>query len=282
MQVTILTCTPNIESEIFENHAKALKKHTKNYEWLIIDNHGTSDFNHAREINRAIKVTSNKYLITLDDDLIVSEGWLDALLEAANNTQMVGGVHRYENGVINHSGGYILSNGVAGHFTGKICSLAFVEYVCSAVMLMDVNYVKDISLFFDESYSKFFQDADFCLKIWESGGTVAITNECNVTHLVGQVVGNLPDRTQLFNIDSQYFNKKWISNGRLEKLLHKIESKLDKAYNNQRRELDVLHKEYEIAIQNNNLTNQRKLVEKLKSYQIYDSAVWLTAEFIKE
>ncbi len=282
MQVTILTCTPDIDSQLFKHHAKALKKYTKNYEWLIFDNHRTSDFNHAREINRAIKVTSNKYLITLDDDLTVSEAWLDALLEAANNTQVVGGVHRYETGVINHSGGYILLNGMAGHFTGEISSLAFVEYVCSAVMLLDVEYVNDTSLVFDEGYSKFFQEADFCFTIWESGGTVAITNKCDVTHLVGQVVGKLSDRTQLFNIDSQYFKQKWILSGRLETLLPKIESTLDKAYTTQLRELAVLHKEYEIAVRSNNLPNQRKLIEKLKSYEMYDSAVLLTTEFSEE
>jgi len=282
MQVTILTCTPNIESNIFKRHAKALKKHTKNYEWLIIDNNRTSNFNHAREINRGIKLTSNKYLITLDDDLIVSEGWIGALLEAAVNNQVVGGVHRDDKGLINHSGGYILQNGVAGHFLGEIDKLAYAEYVCSAVMLIDVEFLKNTSLYFDESYSKFFQEADFCFRIWESGGKVAITNKCDVTHLVGQVVNRLADRKQLFNIDSQYFNKKWINNGRLEKLLHNIQFYFDNTYINQLKKLDLLYKEYDSSLKNSSLSNQRKIIKKFESFQMYDSAVWLINEFMKK
>ena len=204
------------------------------------------------------------------------------MLEASTNAPVVGGVHRYENGEINHSGGYILSNGIAGHFIGEISELSFVEYVCSAVMLVDIEYVKKNSIFFDMGYSKFFQETDFCFNIWESGGTVAITNKCDVTHLIGQVVSRMSNRIQLFNTDLRYFNKKWLSNGRLKSLLLKIESKFDKTYNHHLKELDILHTKFDLAVKNNDLSNQKKIVEMFKSYPMYDSTICVTSEFSKK
>jgi GT2 family glycosyltransferase len=282
MRVTLLTCTPDTGSELFVEHASAIKKYTHNYEWLIVDNNLDFSFNHAREMNRALRMTSNKYLVTLDDDLIVSEGWLEALLEAAKSTNIVGGVHRHRNGTINHAGGYILPNGVAGHFLGEVGSLTFVEYVSSAAMLIDIEYVRRNSMDFDEGYSKFFHETDLCLKIWESGGTVAITSKCDVIHLVGQVVGRLSDRARLYYNDFQHFRGEWIDNGRLKILISRIESKLDSVYFSKLKRLYQHDKEYRIAKKGGDIAKQRELIDALNTYTIYDSAIRLINRFTDE
>jgi GT2 family glycosyltransferase len=279
MRVTILTCTPDIESKIFRAHATALKTHTSDFDWLIFDNNSTPDFNHALDINKAIAVASSRYLVTLDDDLIVTEGWLRGFIESVNYSQVIGGVHRYKNGTINHSGGYILPNGIAGHFTGTIPRLAYVQYVCSAILLMDLEFVKKNSLYFDEGFSKFFQEADFCFRVWEAGGSVAITNRCDVTHLVGQVVVRLADRSRLFEIDSQYFYKKWILRGRLKILMQKIENCLYKKYRGNLKRLGKLHVAYDEVVQKRNFQAQKKIVDELKLFRDYDSAKKLVAAF---
>ena len=279
MQVTLLTCTPDIESKLFKRHAEALKKNTNNYEWLIIDNNRKPDFNHAREINRAIFATSNKFLITLDDDLIVTNGWIEGLLEAAQKSEVVGGVHRFDNKNVNHSGGYILPNGIAGHYTGNIRATAFVHYVCSAVLLIDLEFIKEKKVFFDENYIKFFQDADYCFRVWEAGGSVAVTEKCDVIHLVGQAVGDLSNRSALFNKDSRYFNNKWVSSSRLKSLMEKIENRLDHDYKHGLKKLYELHTGYADTQTSNNLKAQESIIEKLSMLKNYDSAVRILEKY---
>lgn len=229
MKVTILTCTADLSSELFRRHSEALKKYTDQFEWIVLDNNRGSNFNHAAEINRAIKIARGNYLIILDDDLIVTNGWLDALLKETDSSEVVGAVHRNDAGEINHGGGYILPEGWAGHLKTKP-SGRLVQYVCSAVMLINLEFARTHSLTFDESFRKYYQEVDFCLKVWENGGCVAISEECDVTHLFGATASGRADKSRLSEDDSEYFKKIWVRSGKLAELM-KVNGKSIDAYN---------------------------------------------------
>ncbi|OGG15345.1 hypothetical protein A2773_03590 [Candidatus Gottesmanbacteria bacterium RIFCSPHIGHO2_01_FULL_39_10] len=244
MKVTILTCTPDIRSQVFKNHAKALKEYTSDYEWIVVDNNYTRNFNHARELNRTISGSPNGLFVTLDDDLIVKKYWLEGLLNASSCAEVIGGVHRYNIGTINHSGGYILSDGTAGHFTREISNTMYTQYVCSAVMMINRDFVKRNTIVFDENYSKFFLETDYCLQVWEVGGRVMVTPKCDVVHLVSKVVSKMANRASLYSTDSSYFANKWITTGRLQECMRRIQKFLNKDYAQNLGKLDKLLTNY--------------------------------------
>ncbi len=222
MEFTLLTCTPDIESDLFRRHVKAVKSTPGDFEHIVFDNNRGADFNHAREINRGIRVARNRYLITLDDDLIGRGDWLRGLGRAveATGASVAGGIQRYEDGTINHSGGYVLPSGRTGHDLDEIEELSFYPYLCSAVMLIDRDFCIEKEIYFDENFKKYYQEVDFCLRIWEAGGTVVSTPQCDVFHLIGQAMGEvkvLPETIDLKDLD--YFRKKWIDTGRFERVV---------------------------------------------------------------
>lgn len=270
MGVTILTCTPDITSSIFKKHSEALKKYTKDYDWLILDNNDASNFNHAREINRALSICTSKYLVILDDDLFVTKNWLESLLSLVNSAEIIGGIHRHENGDINHSGGYVLSSGAAGHYTGHVEKSMYVQYVCSAVMLINMGFVKRHDLYFDERFLKFFHETDFCLRVWESGGQVAVTSECDVFHLVGKAVENRSNRMKLYSFDYSYFKEKWIKTKKLESLMKKISRQLNTDYNNSINEISRLLLQYNHALTNKDVDALKRVNKESEGFSYYD------------
>lgn len=226
MRVTLLTCTPDSSSNLFKRHLAAIKQYTTDYEHIIIDNAWSKDFNHARDINRAMKLARGRFFVTLDDDVIVRESWLSGLLASAEESQaaIVGGIHRWENGVINHAGGWILWDGRGNHYDTAIEKDLFFPYVCSAVCLMDMEKCSRYGVGFDEGYRKYFQEVDLCLRMWEVGERVVCTPRCDVLHLVGQAMSRREDHKAVDTQDKLYFASKWIETGKLKTLLEKYDS----------------------------------------------------------
>lgn len=268
--VTILTCTPDITSSIFKKHSEALKAYTRDYNWLIFDNNDASNFNHAHEINKALSICTSKYLVILDDDLFVTKNWLESLLSLVDSAEVIGGIHRNENGDINHSGGYVLSGGAAGHYTGLVEKSMYVQYVCSAVMLIDIGFIKSHDLCFDEHFVKFFHETDFCLRVWESGGRVAVTSECDVIHLVGEAVENRSNRIRLYSVDSSYFIEKWIRTKKLKSLMEKIDLKLNADYNKSIKEINRLLLQYHYALKKHDLNLLKKVNKESDAFSDYN------------
>lgn len=223
--VTIMSCTPDSSSELFQRHIKNIQKYTLDYEHIIFDNHYSDDFNHAREINRAMSICKSRYLVILDDDLIVQKNWLNALLSVKNNdpkTIVIGGIHRYENQTINHAGAYLTHDGVPGHYLKSLKNQSCFSYICSAIMLIDVKWCQKKNIGFNENYMKYYQDADFCLSVWNHGGRVSLTPGCDVLHLVGQRARMDKDIYAYYSKDREYFSSRWIDSGYYSKILKKI------------------------------------------------------------
>ena len=229
MKATLLSCTPDMTSPLFRRHVRAIKKYTRDIEHIVIDNNRNPGFNHAREINRAIRIARAKYLVLLDDDLIVTKNWLDALVECADRTNaaVVGGIHRFDNGVINHAGAYITPHGNASHYTQPLKKEMTSIYVCSAVYLINLEIIRKHGLFFDENYQKYYQESDFCIALWEKGEKTVCTPKCDVFHLVGKAFNKRKDCFERITTDRSYFIQKWIETKRFEKVLADNDSAID-------------------------------------------------------
>ncbi|MCK5707846.1 MAG: glycosyltransferase [Candidatus Aureabacteria bacterium] len=264
MHCTILICTPDSSSRTFKRCLKSVIDNTDDYELLIFDNNNALDFNHAKEINKAIRKTKTRYFVTLDDDVIVKRDWLKQLLDTSKRAKagIVGCIHKYPDGTINHSGGYVLLDGRSAHYTQKIKKNAAFPYVCSAVMLIDLDATKKKKLCFDEKFTKYYQDADFCLMCWKKGIRVVSSYSCEVIHLIGKAANKRKDINEIDLKDTQLFQKKWINGKNLEKLLKKISRRVVfGGFGSALLCTDIL-KKYNIASKSNSISLFKKVLEK--------------------
>jgi glycosyltransferase involved in cell wall biosynthesis len=177
-------------------------------------------------MNRALCTTRSRYLVFMDDDVIVTPGWLSALVAEAQKKKyaIVGAVHRYTNGVVHHTGGFICVNGAAAHFKDIPSRTVTVPYVCSAVMLIDVAQITQAAVAFDEQYEKYYHDTDFCLQAWRNGLPVACTPKCDIIHLETATT----KQPRAYHVrDLRRFQNKWIARTRLMNLLRTRAGQID-------------------------------------------------------
>jgi glycosyltransferase involved in cell wall biosynthesis len=198
----------------------SLKRCTENFDLVILDNSRASDFNHAREMNRLIRMARTDYLVLMDDDVFVEPCWADALLACVNSrVGVVTPVHRDAWGRFSYAG-VILRDDRSGHHRHDLEQPAGpvpIMTLCSAVLLIDLP--KCGHLAFDESYSKYFLDIDYGLAVWEAGYQVICTPRAEVVHVGGAT--QEPGTRQanaLYETQRQYFVRKWIATGRYDAL----------------------------------------------------------------
>jgi len=213
-----------VTSDVYKPHAQkcisSLKKYTSCLDLIILDNNGSKDFNHAREMNRAMRTAKTDLLVLMDDDVFVQQGRLDGHLESMDcETAVVGPLHQDANEKISHSGVYLSGDewGRHAHLLDVPDEPRVVQCLCSACLLIDLSKTRGI--FFDERYGKYFHDLDHSLKVWEAGYKVVCTPRSIVTHLAGATMPHgSAISTLLWNKDIQIFAADWIRSGRLKRL----------------------------------------------------------------
>lgn len=226
-RVTIAVVT----SDLYKKHAQkclaALKKHTKNFDLVILDNNNGGGFVHAREMNRVLRSVNTEFLVLMDDDVFVEAGWLDGLLaNMEDETGMVAPMHKDGAGAVSFAGVYMMGDGWGSHahLTDTPQSKRECQSLCSALLLLDLRKCGEIS--FDEQYKKYFFDLTHSFKVWEAGYKVICTPDVVVTHLGGATMSYRSRQSQLFfNRDLKTFVAEWIETGRLDQLESQIWSK---------------------------------------------------------
>ncbi|MDQ7821492.1 MAG: glycosyltransferase [Candidatus Eremiobacteraeota bacterium] len=194
-----------------------VKRHTDACELIIMDNGRSPDFNHAREMNRALEMTSSDFLVLMDDDVFVGEGWLEGLIASLDSdTAVVSPSHIDRYGVFTHSGIYLLGDGLGthAHFTDTPAEPRECQCLCSALLLIDMRKIRHLR--FSPSYRKYYHDLCHSLQVWEAGFKVRCTPHVAVTHLGGATIQELPSKLPLlWNTDRETFVEEWVASGRL-------------------------------------------------------------------
>jgi glycosyltransferase involved in cell wall biosynthesis len=213
-----------VSADLRSTHARRcladLKRCTHNFDLVILDNNRSGDFNHAREMNRLIRMARTDYLVLMDDDVFVEPGWADALLACVDSrVGVVTPVHYDAYGRFNYAGVIMHGNRSGGHRhdleepAGPVRTMT----LCSAVMLIDLAKCGHLRL--DENYSKYFLDIDYGLSVWEAGYEVVCTPQAEVVHIGGATLEQGTNKAYaLHEPQRQYFMKKWMETGRYDAL----------------------------------------------------------------
>jgi GT2 family glycosyltransferase/ADP-heptose:LPS heptosyltransferase len=148
------------------------------------------EYHYSRNYNRLIREHARgQHLVLLNNDTIVQEGWLDALLEplTEQGVGVVGAKLLYPDGSLQHAGIEFTSEGLGIHtFKGASADIpeanipALVSAVTFACAAMRHEIFDRFRL--DEHFQEESQDTDFCLRLTFAGFQVLYNPHAVVIH----------------------------------------------------------------------------------------------------
>lgn len=226
-RVTIGIASADLRSEHARVCIDRIKQYTSNYDLVILDNNEGPNFNHSQEMNRILSICKTDYLLLMDDDVFAEPGWLDGMLRCMGLT--VGAVtpmHKDKHGNLSYAG-IVMRPDYTGHHTHCLAAPEQpvpIQTLCSAIMLIDVRKCGHIRI--DESYSKYFLDIDYGLRVWEAGFSVVCSPYTMVTHLGGATLKQGSSVSNvLFEQQRRMFVRNWMSTQRYKSIERDVWSK---------------------------------------------------------
>ncbi|HBC31239.1 MAG TPA: hypothetical protein DC024_08365 [Clostridiales bacterium] len=146
----------------------------------------------SKSCNRGAEVANYEYLVFLNNDTIVLEGWLEGLLSVMNFDKQIGIVGSkllYPDNTIQHAGvcfddecmPFHIYNRLPSSFSGanKVREFAAVTGAC---FMIQSKLFKELGGF-DEIYLNGIEDIDLCFKVREAGHKIVYSPDCTLYHL---------------------------------------------------------------------------------------------------
>lgn len=141
--------------------------------------------------NRAAQEAKGEYLLFLNNDVLLTEGAIEAAVRAfdAAGTGAVGGRLVHPDGFLQEAGGIIFSDGSTqgrgvgdDPFDPAYNSVRVVDY-CSGAFLMTPRKLFEELAGFDSAFSPaYYEDVDYCVRVREKGLDIVYTPEATLIH----------------------------------------------------------------------------------------------------
>lgn len=194
-------------------------------------------FRFSRSVNRGIRAHPDADAwVLLNDDCVMEDGWLDAMLGAVRThprVGLVGAVLRYPTGRLQHAGGYVAgklhyiahtatvdrapfwalrrirsaprgANPFFFHYR-RVSSRHRLDFVTGACALITKDCLARVGGY-DEDYEFAFEDVDFALRALEAGFEVALATQAKGVHLERATGRSLKAEQER---SFATFNRKW-------------------------------------------------------------------------
>lgn len=171
--------------------------------------------------NAGAKIARGEYLLFLNNDTQVTQGWLDHLLQCFNEESgcgIVGSRLVYPDGRLQEAGGIVFDDATTwnvGRFQDRddprFLHRRDVDYVSGAALMIETTLFSDIGGFDTHFAPAYYEDVDLAFAARARGRRVIYQPESLVVHYEGISSGNDPftgtKRYQLLN--RVKFQKKW-------------------------------------------------------------------------
>jgi hypothetical protein len=150
----------------------------------------------------------------LNNDTLVTDGWLNALIEAVekdDHLAIVGAKLLYPNDSVQHAGVVFNHKRKVYHIYRyfhrdhpAVNKTREFQVVTGACLLIRTPVFMQVGLF-DENFRNGFEDVDLCLRVGQLGYRVLYNPDCVVYHLESMT----PGRGDHDRENSRYFEEKW-------------------------------------------------------------------------
>jgi tetratricopeptide (TPR) repeat protein len=150
----------------------------------------------------------------LNNDTLVTPGWLNTLLETAegdDNVAMVGAKLLYPDNSVQHAGVVFNQAGKVYHQYRyfyrdhpAVNKTREFQVLTTACLLIRTSVFLQVGLF-DENFRNGFEDVDLCLRVRQLGYRMLYNPNCVVYHLESMTIGRFDREIE----NSQYFQEKW-------------------------------------------------------------------------
>ena len=137
----------------------------------------------------------SKYIMFLDNDQFVGNGWLDGYLKLAEKYDVIG----WEAWKMNNVFLPICRAKVNEEFSYVGCGGMFLKREVS-------DKVGKFDPIFNPSY---FEDPDYCMRVYSAGFKITWNKKSNIEHLPHQTLGKAADKNERFMKSLTAFRKKW-------------------------------------------------------------------------
>ena len=173
--------------------------------------------------NRGASEARGKMLVFLNNDTVVQDGWLEALLDLFDrfpDTGIAGAKLLYPNGVLQEAGGAIFNDGSVwntGRFeqadNPRFNYVREVDYVSGATMAIRKNDFEQMKGFDTHFSPGYFEDTDLAMRVRARGLKIRYTPFSNVVHQEGATSGtDLETGMKAFQTPHQIkFYERWQS-----------------------------------------------------------------------
>jgi glycosyltransferase involved in cell wall biosynthesis/ADP-heptose:LPS heptosyltransferase/ubiquinone/menaquinone biosynthesis C-methylase UbiE len=170
-------------------------------------------------VNQAIKISSGNYIVIANNDIIVTKGWLNRLIELAEKDKKVGLVGPISNSVsgvqFDKNAGYktieemhVYAAKVCENNKGKFFHFPRVAFLCTLIKKEVINKIGGL----DERFSPGnFEDDDFCLRAQLAGYKTIIAQDVFIHHFGSKsfIAGGLDKYQERLDINKKTFVDKW-------------------------------------------------------------------------
>ena len=187
--IVVDDCSPDDNTNRLLRRVKGLR---------LISNESNLGF--LRSVNKGCAAARGEYLLSLNNDTIVCNGWLDALrdtFDTFTDVGLVGSKLVYPNGVLQEAGGILWRDGSAWNYGNgakdpkqpEYNYVREVDYCSGASIMIPARVFADMGGL-DEHYAPAYcEDGDFALKVRQAGLRVLYQPYSQVVHFEGVTQG---------------------------------------------------------------------------------------------
>ena len=193
---------PNYRIIVVDNGSKdgSIERLQSEYEWCqFILNEENKGFSRGNNVGISYALENDSdYVLLLNDDTVVTENFLEPLVEAMetyNSVAAVGGVNLYAGSEEIHNAGYIFHPWIAAkgelYCEPKESEPYSVDYVQSCLVLLNPEFLEEIGLL-NENYFLGMEDVDLAWKARKNGWKVLTAPDSRIQHHVGETSTRSP------------------------------------------------------------------------------------------
>jgi GT2 family glycosyltransferase/SAM-dependent methyltransferase/glycosyltransferase involved in cell wall biosynthesis len=164
--------------------------------------HNEKNLGYLRSVNRGAGEARGRWLVLLNNDTEVTQGWLAAMLDCAESGEDVGVVTPkfvYPDGSLNEAGGIIWRDGTGANYGRGDIADAFqyeyrreTDYGSAAVLMVSAELWSALGGFDERYVPMYYEDADLCFGARERGLRVLYEPAATVVHIEGATAGTDP------------------------------------------------------------------------------------------